>query len=176
MSTIPHMMVDMMPRTRILAYSGTFIALIAAGSWISIPLPPVPLTLQTLFVLLAGIVMKRYAVIPVALWVLLGAAGLPVFHNGTAGLGVLLGPTGGFLLGFIVAAPLVGLAYERQSKVSRMGGLLAATFVTYLAGVAWLAWSASLSPVQAVLLGVAPFVVGEVVKVAAAYAIGERVA
>ncbi|MFY1645407.1 biotin transporter BioY, partial [Methanoculleus bourgensis] len=83
-------------RAQILAYSGTFIALIAAGSWISIPLPPVPLTLQTLFVLLAGVVMQRYAVIPVALYVLLGAANLPVFHNGTAGLGVLLGPTGGF--------------------------------------------------------------------------------
>lgn len=166
----------MMHRARILAHSGTFIALIAAGSWISIPLPPVPLTLQTLFILLSGIVMKRYAVIPVGLFVLLGAAGLPVFHNGTAGLGVLLGPTGGFLAGFIPAAVIVGLAYERQSKVSRVGGLLAGTFVIYLAGVSWLAWSASLTLFQAVLLGVAPFVVGEVVKVAAAYAIGERVA
>ncbi|MDV2482886.1 biotin transporter BioY [Methanoculleus sp. Wushi-C6] len=166
----------MMHRARILAHSSTFIALIAAGSWLSIPLPPVPITLQTLFILLAGIVMKRYAAIPVTLFVLLGAAGLPVFHNGTAGLGVLLGPTGGFLVGFIPAAVIVGLAYERQSKACRVGGLLAATFVTYLFGVSWLAWSASLSPAQAVLLGVAPFVVGEVVKVAAAYVIGERVA
>ena len=117
----------MIHRARILAYSGTFIALIAAGSWISIPLPPVPLTLQTLFVLLSGIVMKRYAVIPVGLYVLLGAAGLPVFHNGTAGLGVLLGPTGGFLLGFIPAALIVGLAYERQSAKIRVLGLIAAT-------------------------------------------------
>ncbi len=169
-------MVDMIHRARILAYSGTFIALIAAGSWISIPLPPVPLTLQTLFVLLSGIVMKRYGVIPVALYVLLGAASLPVFHNGTAGLGVLLGPTGGFLIGFIPAALIVGLAYEHESPNYQVMGLIAATSVTYLFGVAWLAWSASLSLVQAVLLGVAPFVVGEVVKVLAAYAIGKRVA
>ncbi|MDD4567112.1 Biotin ECF transporter S component BioY [Methanoculleus chikugoensis] len=169
-------MVDMIHRARILAYSGTFIALIAAGSWISIPLPPVPLTLQTLFVLLSGIVMKRYGAIPVALYVLLGAAGLPVYHNGTAGLGVLLGPTGGFLIGFIPAALVAGLAYEHKSPAARIAGLIAATVLTYAFGVAWLACSASLSLYQAILVGVAPFAVGEVVKVAAAYTIGKRVA
>ena len=163
-------------RAQILAYSGTFIALIAAGSWISIPLPPVPLTLQTLFVLLAGVVMQRYAVIPVGLYVLLGAANLPVFHNGTAGLGVLLGPTGGFLLGFIPAALVAGLAYEHESPKIRVAGLIAATCTIYLFGVVWLAWSASISLLQAVLIGVAPFIIGDAVKAAAAFAIGKRVA
>ena len=120
--------------------------------------------------------MKRYAVIPVALYVLLGAAGLPVYHNGTAGLGVLLGPTGGFLVGFIPAALVAGLAYEQKSPTARITGLIAATVLTYVFGVAWLAWSASLSLPQAILVGVAPFIVGAVVKVAAAYAIGKRVA
>ncbi|WP_292393117.1 biotin transporter BioY [Methanoculleus sp. UBA303] len=163
-------------RAQILAYSGTFIALIAAGSWISIPLPPVPLTLQTLFVLLAGIVMHRYAVIPVGLYVLLGAANLPIFHNGTAGLGVLLGPTGGFLLGFVPAALIAGLAYEQQSAKCRAAGLIAATGAIYLFGVVWLSYSASLSLLQAALLGVAPFIIGDAVKVLAAYTIGKRVA
>lgn len=163
-------------RAQILAYSGTFIALIAAGSWISIPLPPVPLTLQTLFVLLAGVVMQRFAVIPVGLYVLLGAANLPVFHNGTAGLGVLLGPTGGFLLGFIPAALVAGLAYEHESPKIRVAGLIAATCTIYLFGVVWLAWSASISLLQAVLIGVAPFIIGDAVKAAAAFAIGKRVA
>ncbi|MDI3506462.1 MAG: biotin transport system substrate-specific component [Methanomicrobiaceae archaeon] len=166
----------MIRRARILALSGTFIALIAAGSWLSIPLPPVPLTLQTLFVLLAGIVMKRCGVIPVTLYVLLGAAGLPVFHNGAAGLGILLGPTGGFLVGFIPAALITGVAYEHKSTKIRVSGLFAATAVTYVFGVAWLSFSASLSISQAILLGVAPFIVGDVVKAAAAYAIGKRVA
>ncbi|MCK9308560.1 MAG: biotin transporter BioY [Methanoculleus sp.] len=166
----------MIHRARILAYSGTFIALIAAGSWISIPLPPVPLTLQTLFVLLSGIVMKRYAVIPVGLYVLLGAAGLPVFHNGMAGLGVLLGPTGGFLLGFILAALIVGLAYEHESPASRITGLIAACAIYLLAGAVWLSYSASIPLFQAVLLGVAPFIIGDAVKAAATYAIGKRVA
>ncbi|MCC7555333.1 MAG: biotin transporter BioY [Methanoculleus marisnigri] len=166
----------MMHRARILAYSGTFIALIAAGSWISIPLPPVPLTLQTLFVLLSGIVMKRYGAIPVALYVLLGAAGLPVYHNGTAGLGVLLGPTGGFLIGFIPAALVAGIAYEHESPASRITGLIAACAIYLLAGAVWLSYSASIPLLQAVLLGVAPFIIGDAVKAAAAYAIGKRVA
>ena len=165
----------MMHRARILAYSSTFVALIAAGSWISIPLPPVPLTLQTLFVLLSGIVMKRYAVIPVALYVLLGAAGLPVYHNGTAGLGVLLGPTGGFLVGFIPAALVAGLAYEHESPTARVGGLIAACAIYLSAGTVWLSYSASLSLLQAVLIGVVPFIIGDAVKVVAAYAIGKRV-
>ncbi len=123
--------------------------------------------------------MKRYggAIPPVALYVLLGAAGLPVYHNGTAGLGVLLGPTGGFLIGFIPAALVAGLAYEHKSPTARVAGLIAATVLTYAFGVAWLACSASLSLYQAILVGVAPpFAVGEVVKVAAAYTIGKRVA
>lgn len=165
----------MIHRARILAYSGTFIALIAAGSWISIPFPPVPLTLQTLFVLLSGIVMKRYAVIPAALYVLLGAVGLPIYHNGTAGLGVLLGPTGGFLVGFIPAALVAGLAYEHKSPTAQVGGLIAATVLIYSFGVAWLAFSASLSLYQAILVGVVPFAIGDLVKVAAAYTIGKRV-
>ncbi len=82
-------------RSRTIAYSAAFIGLITLGSWISVPCIPVPFTLQTLFVLLAGAVMKRYAVIPVSLYVILGALGLPLFHNGVAGIGVLLGPTGG---------------------------------------------------------------------------------
>ena len=99
-------------RSRRVAYTAAFIGLITLGGWISVPFVPVPFTLQTFFVLLAAAVMKRDAVIPVTLYVALGALGLPVFHNGIAGFGVLLGPTGGYLLGFIPAALLAGLAYE----------------------------------------------------------------
>lgn len=67
------------------------------------------------FMLLAAAVMKRYAVIPVGLYVLLGTLGLPIFHNGTAGIGILLGPTGGFLIGFVVMAGIAGLLFEKQS-------------------------------------------------------------
>src|SRR5512136_2185677 len=122
-------------RSSKIGYSAVFIGLITLGSWISVPWVPVPFTLQTLFVLLAGAVMKRAAVIPVSLYVLFGALGLPLFHNGIAGPGVLLGPTGGYLIGFIFAGLVAGLAYEYRSRAIRICGLVAATGVIYLFGI-----------------------------------------
>ncbi len=161
-------------RATLLSYSATFIALIAAGSWISIPFIPVPLTLQTLFVLLAGVVMRRYAVVPVALYLALGALNLPVFHNGTAGVGILLGPTGGYLIGFLPAALIAGLAYESRSELVRIGGLVLASLSIYVAGVSWLSYSAGIPLIEATVLGMLPFVLGDAVKLYAAYAIGKR--
>lgn len=161
-------------RTRILAYSAAFIGLIALGSWISVPVGSVPVTLQTLFILLAGIVMHRYGVVPVFLFVLMGALGLPLFHNGTAGIGVLLGPTGGYLVGFIGAAGITGLAYESRSGAVRIAGLIAATSFIYTCGVAWLMLSLGMGFVPAVVAGVLPFIVFDLMKAGAAGLIGQR--
>ncbi|HXW99050.1 MAG TPA: biotin transporter BioY, partial [Methanomicrobiales archaeon] len=121
-------------RTTLLAQSATFIALLAAGAWVAVPVGPVPVTLQTFFLLLAAPVMKRRAVIPAALYLVLGALNLPVFHSGLSGIGVLLGPSGGFLAGFIPAAAVAGLAYERESRVIRTAGLAAGTLLIYAFG------------------------------------------
>jgi biotin transport system substrate-specific component len=161
-------------RAKTIAYSAAFIGLITLGSWIAIPCIPVPFTLQTLFVLLAGAVMKRSAVIPVLLYVVLGTLGLPVFHNGVAGAGVLLGPTGGYLVGFIVAGLAVGLAYEHTSRAVRIGGIISATLIIYLFGVAWLMYSLDRGVVPAFTAGVIPFIIGDAIKAGAAYVIAER--
>ncbi len=105
-------------RSALIIYSAVFVALITVGGWISIPFI-VPFTLQTLFVLLAASVMKKYAVIPAALYVLFGTLGLPLFHNGTAGIGILLGPTGGFLIWFILMAFTAGLFFSKKNLVCR---------------------------------------------------------
>lgn len=161
-------------RSRMIAYTAAFIGLITVGSWVSVPCIPVPFTLQTLFVLLAGAVMKRYAVIPVFLYVLLGALGLPLFHNGLAGIGVILGPTGGYLIGFIAAAPVTGLSYEHSSRPVRICGLALATILIYACGVAWLMYSLDREFIPAFLAGALPFVIGDAVKAAAAYVIADR--
>jgi biotin transport system substrate-specific component len=161
-------------KSRTIAYSAAFIGLMSLGAWVSIPFFPVPITLQTLFVLLAGAVMKRYAVIPVTLYVVLGALGLPVFHSGVAGLGILLGPTGGYLTGFIVAALIVGLAYEHESAPIRIAGLFGGTLVIYIFGVAWLEYSLALGLIPAMISGVLPFIPGDVIKIYAAYTIAKR--
>jgi biotin transport system substrate-specific component len=161
-------------RNRLLAYSAAFIGLITLGGWISIPFFPVPITLQTLFVLLAGAVMRRSAVIPVALYILLGAIGLPVFHNGVAGIGVLIGPTGGYIIGFIPAALVTGLAYEHPRNLFHVLGIIAATAVIYLFGLTWLMYSTGMGLVPALLVGMLPFLAGDAVKAYAAYQIAER--
>lgn len=156
-------------RSRKIAYTAAFIALITLGGWISIPFFPVPFTLQTFFILLAGAVMKRNAVVPVVLYVLLGAVGLPIYHNGMAGIGVLLGPTGGYLAGFIVGALIAGFACEVQSSVIRITGLFAASVVILLCGAGWLALSAGMTPVAALMAGMVIFLPGDAVKTIAAY-------
>jgi len=161
-------------KSRKIAYSAACIGLIALGGWISIPCIPVPFTLQTLFVLLTGAVMKRYAAIPVALYILLGTLGLPLFHNGMTGPGVLLGPTGGYLIGFVFAALVVGLAYERRSKYFHIAGIAFGTAIIYLFGMAWLVISLNMGPVPAIVAGVVPFLIGDVIKAGAAYLIAER--
>lgn len=161
-------------RSRIIALSAAFIALIALGSWVSVPFFPVPLTLQTLFVLLAGAVMHRYAVIPITLYLLLGALGLPVFHNGIAGFGILLGPTGGYLIGFIPAALIVGLAYEVKSARVHIIGLVLGTLIIYAFGISWLLYSTGMGITAALVIGILPFILGDVVKASAAYIIAQR--
>lgn len=161
-------------RSRTIAFSAAFIGLITLGSWISIPFIPVPFTLQTLFVLLAGAVMKRHAVIPVSLYVILGALGLPLFHNGVAGAGILLGPTGGYLIGFIVAALITGLAYEHPSRPVRIFGLALAMLMIYVCGIGWLMYSLGRGFLFAFSAGALPFIAGDTIKAGAAYLIAER--
>ena len=106
-------------------------------------------------VLPTGSIMKRHAGIPMAI-LLLGAIGLPVFHNGAAGLGVLIGPTGGYLVGFVPAAVLVGLCYEQESEKIQMAGLGLATPGHLLFGLSWLVYSVPMNLVAAFTTGMLP--------------------
>lgn len=162
-------------RALLVARTGAFAALLAAGGWISIPFLPVPITLQTLFVFLAGGVMGWRAIYPALLYLLMGVMNLPVFHNGTAGIGVLFGPTGGYLVGFVFAAFLVGLAFERGSVYWQVAGLATGIGVIYLFGAGWLHLSSGISIPLAILTGVIPFVPGDVLKAAAAIIISRRI-
>ncbi|MDY0288324.1 MAG: biotin transporter BioY [Sphaerochaeta sp.] len=98
-----------------------FASLIIVGAYIRFPLPPVPITLQTLFVITASLLGgTAIGIRSVAIYLLLGAVGLPVFTAG-GGLGILLGPTGGFLFGLLPAALLAGWAgnYARKEKIEK---------------------------------------------------------
>jgi biotin transport system substrate-specific component len=157
-------------KSLLISYTATFIALIAAGSWVSIPIiPPVPFTLQTLMVLLCAAVMKRYAVVPVILYIVLGCLNLPVFNNGTAGIGVLLGPSGGYIIGFIFAALAAGYLYESEKTMMHVFGLISATIIIWMCGVTWLAVSTGMTITLAITVGLLPFIIGDIIKLALAF-------
>jgi biotin transport system substrate-specific component len=162
-------------KSLLISYTAVFVALIAAASWISLPIPPVPFTLQTLAVLLCAAVMKRYATIPVLLYLVLGCLNLPVFHNGTAGIGILFGPTGGYFIGFIFAALIAGYLYESKETMMHVVGLVFATFVILVCGVAWLALSTGMTIIAAIFAGCIPFIVGDIIKLVLAFYIAEWV-
>ncbi|MBE0477014.1 MAG: biotin transporter BioY [Coriobacteriia bacterium] len=138
-------------------------SLLAASAWISLPLSPVPVTLQVFVVLLAAMLLTPgWAAAAVGLYVLLGAAGVPVFSGPSGGLGVLVGPTGGYILGFLLGAP-AGSAVRRalapRLPVPAVDALAAAAALAavYLLGWAQLSAVTGMGPLPALAAGVAPF-------------------
>ena len=110
------------PELRMMVFASLFAALTAAGAYIQIPIPfsPVPVTLQVFFVLLAGSMLKsKWGSLSMIVYTLLGIAGLPVFAGGSSGIGVLLGPTGGYIIGFILAAYIIGKLSEKTENNAR---------------------------------------------------------
>lgn len=152
-----------------------FALLTAWGARFSIVLPytPVPVTLQTLFTLLSGMVLgARWGMVAQVQYLLIGFTGFPVFAAG-GGIGYLFNPrgTGGYLLALPIAAYVTGWLVERDSRASLWRYLLAGvlgTMFIHLIGASWLALFLHLSTSQAVVLGVLPFLAGDVAKVIAA--------
>ena len=154
-----------------MVYAALMAALTAAGAYIAIPVGPVPIVLQNLFVMLAGLLLGgRWGLTSVGVYLLAGAMGLPVFAGGTGGVGKFVGPTGGYLLGFAAAAYLVGVISERgHGRVAiDLLAMLAGTVVLYAFGVSWLKVVTGMSVSKAVAVGMAPFLIGDLLKIAAA--------
>lgn len=156
--------------TQELATAALFTALISISGFVAIPVGAVPFTLQVYVVLLAAMVLgPRLGTLSVMAYLVLGLFA-PVYAGGGSGLGVVVGPTGGYLWGFIGAALVAGLIAQRGgSTVPRllMAGL-AGLVPVYALGTTWLALQLGLGPGAAMLTGVIPFVWMDVVKVGAA--------
>jgi len=154
------------------------VAALALASQFALPLPgtPVPLTLQPLLVVLAGLVLGPVdAAAAMVIYLGLGAAGLPVFQPiGAPGIARLLGPTGGYLLAYPIAAAVAGwLGAGRQSFATRALAAMAGILVLYLGGIAQLTvLSGSLA--TAALIGALPFVAADAVKALVAAGIAGR--
>ena len=165
-------------RTNRIARSTVLIAgfalLTAAFAQIEIPLwfTPVPITGQTLAVLLAGAALgSKLGAASQTLYVGLGALGLPFYSGGDGGWEAATGVTAGYLAGFIAAAAVVGLLAEQRRDrrvATSIPAFLAGSAVIYFFGVSWLTVSLDVSVTHALELGMVPFVIGDLVKVALA--------
>lgn len=156
-----------------LSLTALFAALIAAGTFVSIPLPfsPVPIVLQNLFALLAGLVLGPVLGVAAAeLYLIAGLIGAPVFAGASGGLARLLGPTGGFLVGYALAAFIAGLIAGLPvpgKKIPLWRIILAAAaglLVVYVPGVAWLKISTGRTWAAALAGGFVPFIPGDAIK------------
>lgn len=147
--------------------------LLAVSAKVQVPFYPVPLTLQTLVVLLLGATLgARLAAAAVALYLLEGLAGLPVFAGAVAGPQYMAGPTAGFLVGFLAAAALVGFVADRRwdrSWIRLLASLSLGHAVVFAFGFVWLAQLIGVQ--KAFAAGVAPFALATIVKTLLAVAL-----
>lgn len=163
--------------TKQLALIGLMAAVICVLGPISfvIPISPVPVSLGFLAIYFAVCVlgMKR-GLLSVTVYVLLGFAGVPVFTGFTGGAGKLLGPTGGYIIGYFFMALICGFFIDKFANniVISLPGMLLGTAACYLFGTLWLAHQASLSFPAALSAGVLPFIPGDLVKLVLAMTIG----
>lgn len=157
-------------------------ALLAVSAIISVPLGTIPATLQTMVVVLIALVVPpRWGAFAVGTYLLAGVAGMPVFSGMRGGLPVLIGPTGGYLVGFLAAVPAgawVRARLERGGRPVTRADIVAgvvAIVIVYVFGWLQLVLVAGLDPLRALLVGVAPFVVPDGLKTAAAIVLAPAV-
>lgn len=155
----------------VLVVGGSLVVALAAQVAIPLPFSPVPVTMQTYAVLVVAVALGRLAPASLALYLMEGAAGLPVYAGATGGVGVLAGPTGGYLAGFVVAAAIVGRLAERgrdRRPATAAAAMLTGELAIYALGLAWLA---RFVPADRLLTaGLIPFIPGDLVKLVLAVA------
>lgn len=154
-----------------LIITALFAALISIFSQIIIPLPLIPITGQTLAIGIAATILgRKYGTLSVLLYLMIGAVGVPVFAGMSGGIGKLIGPTGGYLIGFIPTAYVIGLFIEKTKLCFRNAFIanVIGMCITLLFGTVWLKISSSLTWSAAIASGVTPFLIVGILKAALA--------
>ena len=156
---------------RMTAYASLMAALIAVGAYIAVPIGPVPIVLQNLFVFMAGLLLgRKWGAVAVGTYLLAGICGLPVFSGGRGGIGHIIGPTGGYLVGFLPAVYIIGAVSHkgRGGILFDVAGMLLGTAAIYIPGVAWLKLVTGMSLAKTLALGMYPFLIGDALKMTVA--------
>ena len=157
---------------------GIMAALMSVLGPLSIPIGPVPISLTNLVIFVALYVLgMKNATISLFIYLLVGFIGLPVFSGFSSGPAKLLGPTGGYLIGFIFMALVAGYFIDKfiNNWLLCMGGMVLATAICYGFGTAWLAYQANLTARAALAAGVIPFILGDLIKILVVSYIGPQI-
>ena len=157
--------------------TGLLAAVMAVMSQIQFPLPSgVPVTMQSFAMALAGYILGwRYGLASTVVYILLGAVGVPVFAGFSGGLGFTVSPAGGYIWGFLPMVALCGLGYEKRSMPTLIGLSVAGLACCHILGVIQLSIVTGLDAWGAFLTGSAPYLVKDLVSLAAAYAVAKAV-
>ena len=154
-------------KLRMVVLASLMAALTAVGAYIYVPIGPVPIILSTLFVILSGLLLgSRWGLASMALYLLVGAIGLPVFSGGKGGFAHFMGPTGGYLFGYLVASWITGFISERSPgrMILDIFAVITGSLVLYAVGVPWLKLVTQMSWTKALMVGVLPFLIGDAIK------------
>lgn len=168
-------------KTYDIVYIAVFAVIMAICSWISIP-AAVPFTLQTFGVFIAvGVLGGKRGSLSVLVFILLGAIGIPVFANFSGGIGVLAGPTGGYIIGFLFSALLMWAMEKLPGKKSVMQivSMIAGLIVCYAFGTVWfvIVYGRMNGPIgftAALVSCVVPFIIPDIIKIALAYILSRK--
>ena len=162
---------------RMTVYASLMAALTAAGAYLAIPIGPVPIVLQNLFIFLSGLLLgPGWGTASVGIYLLAGILGLPVFAGGVGGIGRFAGPTGGYLMGFLPAVFVIGFISNVSKKTNVIRDLLAmicGSLIIYACGLAWLKILTGMTFGKTLAVGMYPFLPGDALKIAAAVPIAK---
>lgn len=157
-------------KTKVLTQTGLMAAIMCVIGPVTIPLPfsMVPLSLMSLIIFLSVyIIGTKRAVISCIIYLLIGMTGLPVFSSFTGGAGKLFGPTGGYLISYMLMVLVSGYFIHKKAnnKLYCFLGMSLGTFICYIIGTVWLSYQSKLSFEEALIMGVIPFIAGDILKI-----------
>ena len=152
---------------RRIIFIAVFAALISVGSYISIPTGPVNIVLANFFVFLAAFIIGLpWAAASVGVFLFIGIIGIPVFQNGGSGIAHFVGPTGGFLFGYLLAAVIIPLIADTGNKsfIKDTIAIIAGLLVIYLPGIPWLKFKTGFEWSKTFAIGFTPFILFDLIK------------
>ncbi|MDO4479165.1 MAG: biotin transporter BioY [Lachnospiraceae bacterium] len=165
-------------KTKVLTQIALITAVICILGPLTLPIGPVPISLAPLAIFLGVYILGCVkGTVAVLLYLLIGLIGVPVFSNFSGGAGKLFGPTGGYLIGYIFTALVAGFIVERfyRNVILQALGMILGLAILYLVGTVWLANQAGMTLSAAAAAGVWPFVILDLLKIAAAILLGRAV-